>query len=500
MGKNYQAVLPKIRELSLLNSGLALMGWDQEVMMPKGNSEYRGEQMAALASLVHHKLMDPELGKMLRDAKADTDLNPYETCNVRETLRSHEKAVKIPAQLVEDLTRTSSQATHIWVDARKKSDFATFAPWVDKLVSLSKQIAECIGYAKVPYDALLDEYDPGSTVDNTASVLQQVREQLVPIVHAIAHAPQKPDLSILKRNFPRATQEKVCSEIVQKIGFDLNCGRLDVSAHPFCSSTSPNDVRLTTRYDEHWFPGAFFGMIHEAGHGIYEQGMNRDYVFTPAGDAAWLSIHESQSRLWENLVGRSKAFWDYYFPTLKKAYPDTLKDVSEEQFYGAINYVEPSLIRVEADEVTYGLHVCLRFEVEQGLFDGSLKTEDLPAVWNQKMKSFFDLTPPNDAQGVLQDIHWAHGSFGYFPTYLKGTLYSAQWWHAMQKDLPDRDALIAKGDFAPIKQWLNQKIHREGRRFWANDLVKHVTGENLSPNYFVTYLKEKFGPIYGVSL
>lgn len=499
MGKKYQAVLPKIRELSLLNSSLALLGWDQEVMMPKGNNGYRGEQMSALASVVHHKLMDSRLGQMLREAKIEGDLNPLEATNIRETLRAHEKAVKIPASLVEELTRTGSEATHIWVDARKKSDFNIFAPWIEKLVGISKKIADCVGYAKVPYDALLDEYDPGSTVENTTAILKQVREQLVPIVHAIAHASQKPNIEIMKRNFPKATQEKVCAEVAGKIGFDMHCGRLDVSAHPFCSGTSPNDVRLTTRYDEHWFPGAFFGVVHEAGHGIYEQGLNRDYVFTPAGDAAWLSIHESQSRLWENMVGRSRAFWNYYFPTLQNYFPEALKDVTKDQFYAAINFVAPSLIRVEADEVTYGLHVCLRFEIEQGLFDGSLKVKDLPAVWNEKMRSYFELTPPNDAQGVLQDIHWAHGSFGYFPTYLKGTLYSAQWWHYLKKDLPNRDQLLANGEFSPIKQWLNQKVHREGKRYWAQDLVKQATGEDLNPNYFVTYLKEKFGPIYGVS-
>lgn len=498
MGKNYQAVLPKIRELSLLNSGLALLSWDQEVMMPKGNHDYRGEQMASLASVVHHKLMDPVLGQMLKDAQTETDLNPYEATNIRETLRAHDKAVRVPATLIEALTRATSQATPIWAEARKKSDFAAFVPALTQIIDLSLQIARCIGYAKVPYDAMLDDYDPGSTVENTAAILGPAREQIVPIVQAIAHASQKPDISILKRHYPIATQEKVCREITQKMGFDMNCGRIDVSTHPFCSGTSPSDVRLTTRFDKHQFSSAFFGVIHEAGHGIYEQGLNRDYVFTPAGDGAWLSIHESQSRLWENMVGRSHAFWSYYYPTLRAHFPEALKDVSEEAFYGAINFVAPSFIRVEADEVTYGLHVCLRFELEQALFDGSLKVNDLPAVWDQKMKDYFGLTPPNNALGVLQDIHWSHGSFGYFPTYLKGTLYSAQWWHTLKKDLPDRDARVAKGEWAPIKQWLNQKIHREGRRFWAQDLVKHVTGEELNPQYFIRYLQEKFGPIYGV--
>lgn len=497
MGKNYQTVLSKIRELSLLNSSQALMGWDQEVTMPKGNAMLRGEQMAALASVVHHKLMDPALGDGLRNAATDTDLNPFEACNIRETLRSHEKAIKIPAALIEELTKLTSQATHVWVDARKKSDFKTFAPWLTKIIDIDKQIAEKIGYAKVPYDALLDEYDPGAMVENVSAVLLPVRDQLVPIVKALGEAQKKPDLSILKRNFPVDAQERICREIATMIGFDMNCGRLDVSAHPFCSGTSPKDVRLTTRYDAHWFPGAFFGVVHEAGHGIYEQGLNTDYVFTPAGDACWLSIHESQSRFWENMVGRSRAFWDFYFQKLKNSFPDALGTVSEDAFYGAINSVQPSLIRVEADEVTYGLHVILRFEIEQALFANQIKVADLPAVWNEKIKNYFGLTPPNDAEGVLQDIHWAHGSFGYFPTYLMGTLYSAQWAHYIRKSLP-MDDLMRKGEFAPIKQWLNQKIHHEGKRLWAKDLVKHVTGEDLNPAYFITYLKEKFGPIYGI--
>lgn len=499
MGKKYQAILPKIRELSLLNSAQALMGWDQEVTMPKGNAMMRGEQMAALASVVHHKLIDPALGEMLRTAGTETDLNPYEACNVRETLRAHEKAIKIPATLVEDLTKITSQATHVWVEARKKSEFKIFTPWLEKIIAIDKEIADKIGYAQVPYDALLDEYDPGATVANVSAVLLPVRDKLVPIVQALGEAPRKPDLSILTRRYPLDVQERVCREAAALIGFDMHCGRLDVSTHPFCSGTSQRDVRLTTRYDENWFPGSFFGVVHEAGHGIYEQGLNTDYAFTPAGDAAWLSIHESQSRFWENMVGRSRAFWDFYFPKLQNYFPEALRGVSKDDFYGAINSVQPSLIRVEADEVTYGLHVILRFEIEQALFSNQITVNDLPAIWNEKIQKYFGLTPPNDAEGVLQDIHWSHGSFGYFPTYLMGTLYSAQWAHYIKKDLP-MDTLMCNGDFAPIKQWLNTKIHHEGRRYWAKDLVKQVTGEDLNPDYFVTYLKEKFGPIYGISI
>lgn len=497
MGKNYKAVLPKIRELGLLSSGLALLGWDQEVMMPKGNNAYRGDQMAALASVGHHKLTDPTLGKLLKEAQVETDLNPYEQTNIRETLRAHEKALKIPAELIEELTRSASQANHVWVEARRKSDFPSFAPSLEKLAKISLKIAECIGYAKVPYDAMLDDYDPGSTVENTTEILNTVRNRLVPMVQALKESRQKPDRSILTRHYPEAAQRQVCRDIAEKIGFDFNCGRLDLSAHPFTSSTSPADVRLTTRYDEHWFPGAFYGVVHEAGHGMYEQGLNQDYIFTPAADAAWLSVHESQSRFWENIIGRSRAFCSYYFPVLQKNFPEALKEVSEEAFYGAVNFVEPSLIRVEADEVTYGLHVCLRYEIEQALFDSSLKVKDLPAAWNERMKNYFGIVPPNDAQGVLQDIHWAHGSFGYFPTYLKGTLYSAQWWQALKKDLPQAETLVREGDFAPIKEWL-RKIHREGKRFWSQDLVKEVTGEALNPDYFFRYLKEKFEPLYAV--
>ncbi len=474
------------------------MSWDQEVTMPKGNAMLRGEQMAALASVIHCRLMDPALGDVLRAAATDADLNVFETCNVRETLRAHEKAVKVPAILVEELTKLTSQALYVWAEARKKSDFKIFAPWLEKIIDLSKQIAEKIGYAKVPYVALLDAYDPGATVDNTSTVLSPVRDHLIQIVKALGDAPLKPDQSILRRSYPVNVQERVCREVVGLIGFDMECGRLDVSTHPFCSGTSPRDVRLTTRYDRHWFPGAFFGIIHEAGHGIYEQGLNADYVFTPAGDACWLSIHESQSRFWENMVGRSRAFWDFYFPKLKASFPEALGTVTEDAFYGAINSVQPSLIRVEADEVTYGLHICLRYEIEQALFADQIKVADLPAIWNEKMQKYFGLTPPDDTHGVLQDIHWSHGSFGYFPTYLMGTLFSAQWEHHIRKALP-MDDLIRKGDFAPIKQWLNTSIHHHGRIYWAKDLVKHATGEALNPTYFITYLKKKFGAIYGVS-
>jgi len=499
MGKHYQAVLPKIRELSLLNASQALLGWDQEVMMPKAAAADRGDIMAAQAGVVHEKMTDPKLGEMLKAAKEETDLNPYEQANIRETLRSHEKALKIPQALITELTKLTSQATHVWADARGKSDFPLFAPWLEKILKLSKQIAEHVGYAKVPYDALLDEYDPGATVESVSQVLMPIRDALHDIVAKIAAAPKKPNKSILERHYDIASQEKVSRELVKLIGFKLDEGRLDISTHPFCSGTGIHDVRLTTRYMENWLPSATHGAIHEAGHGIYEQGLNHDYAYTPAGDAAWMSVHESQSRFWENTICRSHAFWEFYFPKLQTHFPDALMNVGLDDFYGAINFVEPSLIRVEADEVTYGLHLIIRFEIEKALFDGSIKVTDLPAIWNQKVKDLLGIAVPNDKHGVLQDVHWSFGGFGYFQTYLMGNLYAAQWNHYMRKDLPVDDHL-RKGDCLPIRTWLNEKIHREGRCFRARDLVKHVTGEGLNPNYFVTYLKEKFGPIYNVVL
>jgi carboxypeptidase Taq len=350
----------------------------------------------------------------------------------------------------------------------------------------------------VLYDALLDGYEPGAKSEDIRRVFAALRDELVPLVESIRHAPRQPDHSILERRYPVDAQSAFGRQAAEKIGFSFTDGRLDESHHPFCSSFGPGDCRLTTRYDEHDFPQAFFGTLHEAGHGIYEQGLDREQFGLPMGDTVSLGIHESQSRMWENLVGRSRSFWRHFFEPARKAFPEALGDVSADEFHFAINTVQPSFIRVEADEATYNLHIMLRFEMEPALISGDLPPADLPAVWNETFKRYLGLTPADDAQGCLQDIHWSGGLIGYFPTYALGNMYAAQFFEAARRELGDLDEMFARGEFEPLRRWLGENIHRRGRQYPAPRLVEVVTGRPLSHEPLVRHLKGKFDALYGL--
>jgi carboxypeptidase Taq len=401
--------------------------------------------------------------------------------------------------LVEELSRTTTLSQQAWIKAREDADFQAFLPWLDKMIGLKREEAQVVGYGNgIPYDALLDDYEPGMTAAEIEAVFAPLRDELVKLVAAIQHSSQRPKIEILSRHYPKTPQIVLAESASKAIGFDFEAGRIDESAHPFCSGFGPGDCRLTTRYHDHHFNSAFFGVLHESGHGIYDQGLSAESFGLGIGQATSLGIHESQSRMWENFVGRSRSFWQYFYPITKTAFPTALGDVSLDQFYFAINDVRPSLIRVEADEVTYNLHIMVRFEIEQKLVSGDLKPADVPAVWNEKVMNYFGLTVPSDSYGCLQDIHWSAGLLGYFPTYALGNMYAAQFFAAAGQELGDLDDHFSHGRFKPLKAWLNEKIHRHGKRYPARRLVEVVTGKPLSHQHLISHLRQKYSELYGL--
>ena len=484
-----------------LKAAAAVLRWDQETHMPNGGGEARAQQLSTLQSTAHERFVADETGELLdRAAEAFGDPGPLDpdAALVRVTRRDYERAVRVPSSLVAELSKAKSEAQQAWTQARADDDFPQFAPHLERLVELSVEKAEAIGYEDEPYDALLTEYEPGRTTATVASLFDALRDDLVSLVDAIADAPQI-DNSILHGTYPQSEQRAFGRSVIEDFGYDFDRGRQDVSAHPFTTSFSPNDVRLTTRYDEDNVASALFSTIHEAGHGLYEQGIDPALARTPLGDGASLSIHESQARLWENHVGRSRSFWHHYLPRLRETFPDALGGANLASFYRAINRVEPSLIRVEADEVTYHLHVMLRFELERGLIGGSVSVNELPERWNAAMDESLGVVPETDADGVLQDVHWSQGTFGYFPNYTLGTLTAAQFVETIRDDIADVEAHIANGRFEPLLDWLRTHIHRHGRRLTAPDLLTRATGAELSAAPWLRYARDKFGALYALS-
>ncbi|MBT4977564.1 MAG: carboxypeptidase M32 [Gemmatimonadetes bacterium] len=489
--------MAKVAELADIGHAEGMLSWDQETYMPPKGAAMRARAQGTLAGLHHERLTAPELVGLVKDLKGQ-DLTGDAAVNVREVGRSQDRALKIPKELVVELSQTESLSHEAWIAAREKADFAHFQPWLEKILKLKKEVAERVGYEGTIYNALLDEYEPYTRAEDIEPVFAALKDKLVPLVEKIAATGKFPARGVLDQDFPVAEQEELGRQVLEDLGFDLEAGRLDVAVHPFCSGTSRDDVRLTTRYSADWLPGSLFGTIHEAGHGLYEQGLPEDAVATPAGGSVSLGIHESQSRLWENMVGRSRAFSTHYLPRLKALFPTQLQNVNLDEFYAAVNQVEPSLIRVEADEVTYNLHILLRFELERDLFEGRVEVKDLPSVWNERMQQYLGVCPPDDAQGVLQDVHWSFGLMGYFPTYTLGNLYGAQFFHQAQQELPDLEGQIGRGEFGGLKTWLNDKVHNRGSRLRASELVEEVTGEKLSADYFTNYLEAKFGALYNL--
>jgi carboxypeptidase Taq len=498
----YEELLALFKEYRLLDSIGSVLGWDERTYMPPKGSPHRADQMALIAKLAHEKITAPRIGDLIGTLTgSDLVKNSVsdQAVNLREIRRTRDRAVKMPASLVEELARTTTRAQNVWQEARKNNDFQSFAPWLDKIVRLKQQEAKAVGYSAAPYDALLDEYEPGATTAEITQVFRELRQDLVPLVERITSCGRKPKKDILHREYPVDRQFLFGQGAAAAIGFDFMAGRLDTTVHPFCSGIGPGDCRLTTRYNPRHFNEAFFGILHEAGHGIYEQGLDPRHFGSPLGSACSLGIHESQSRLWENQVGRGVAFWQHFFPRLRQTFPGTVDDVSLDEFVWAVNDVERSFIRVEADEATYNLHIILRFELEQALVNGELPPADVPAAWNEKFQQMFGLTPPSHAQGCLQDIHWSMGGLGYFPTYALGNLYAAQFMDRARQDLSGLDGMFRQGDFAPLKNWLNSNIHQPGQRYVPRELCQRVTGKPLSHKPLLDYLWKKYGALYQLS-
>ncbi len=494
----FHHVMERAAELADLESAGALLGWDQETFMPKGGADGRSMVTSTLAGVIHQKLTHPELIESLDSLVGDgAGLDDTARAQVHELNRICRRAVKVPERLVMEMAQTQSKATSVWAEARERKDYPAFAPYLEKIYALKRETAEAIGYKEEPYEALLDEYEPGASVSATARTLGEVRDFLIPMVKAIADSGRKPDPKLMAGPYDVKRQDAFGREIVAAMGFEMKSGRLDLSAHPFTSGIHAGDVRLTTRYKDDLSVG-LFGTMHEAGHGLYEQNLPVEFSRTPIGTSTSLGIHESQSRMWENLVGRSLPFWTHFYPRLQAIFPERLGSASLDEFYRAVNTVQPSFIRIEADEVTYNLHIILRFELEREILSGKLAVKDLVEAWNSRFEEYLGLTPPTPDLGVMQDIHWASGYIGYFPTYTLGNLYASQFYDAAKRDIPDLEARISRGDLIPLRDWVVEHVHRWGRRYPAAELVERATGSAPTGEPFTRYLKAKFGPLYGL--
>jgi carboxypeptidase Taq len=498
MEGKFQRLKTILAQVADLNRGAALLGWDQQTYMPPGGAEDRGNQLAAISSIAHEKFTATEVGQLLDSLKpwaAALDPDSTDARMIKVAARDYDKATRVPAEFVAEFAQVTTLAVQAWQEAKTKSDFSIFRPHLEKIVELNQRYVSFFPPADHPYDVLLDNYEPGMKTADVKAIFEKLRPQQVELIKAIGERPQVDD-AFLERDYPEQAQWDFGVEIATKFGFDWKRGRQDKSAHPFTTTFSIDDVRITTRFDTKL--SSLFSTMHETGHALYEQGVRHDLGRTPLESGASLAVHESQSRMWENLVGRSLPFWEYFYPCLQESFPKQLKKVGLDKFYKGINKVQPSLIRVEADEATYNLHIMLRLELEIAMIEGKAAIKDLPDIWNAKMKEYLGVIPTNDAQGVLQDIHWSGGSLGYFSTYALGNLVSVQLWEKYKSENLQYEDQIRKGDFSVLLAWLREKVHQFGRTFEPQELVQRVTGSRIDPVPYVRYLKKKYGEIYGL--
>jgi len=499
----YTKLIERLREIATLGSVQALLSWDQETLMPAKAAPARADQLAWLAQAQHEKRTDPALGGLIASCEQDDALCADETerANLREIRRDYERATRLPADLVGEISRATSRGMHIWREAREQSDFALFRPHLEAIVELNRRKASCYGAPEggVLYDALVEDFEPGMPSAEIAQVFTPLRERLSAFIGEIAGAAGKPDEPLRHVRLPVERQISFNTMVAEALGFDAEAGRLDTSAHPFSEPIAPGDTRMTTRYSEDTFLEALLATIHETGHSIYEQQLPKHERFgQPLAEAVSLGIHESQSRLLENQVGRGEPFWRWALPEAKELFGAPLGETTLDGAVASANRVTPSLIRVEADETTYGLHVMLRFDIERMLFAGDLAVADIPDYWNTRMREDLGVEVPDDRRGCLQDIHWSMGAMGYFPTYLLGSLHAAQMWEVVRRDLPDLDDSMARGEFAPLTAWLKEHVHGLGRRHRAGELIERISGQPLGAEPFMTYLEAKIRPLYGL--
>jgi carboxypeptidase Taq len=495
MNDQYTFFTAHTEKIALMGCTLGLLSWDQEVKMPPKGAALRAENISYLSGLLHELRTDEKYVSSVKRLLEDTSLNEEQQVNIKETWRTMERSLRFSKEFVEEMSKTASECFVAWHKAKTEKKFELFAPLLEKMIGLKKQEAELVGYSGHPYNAFLDEYEPGLTVPEVDRLFTDVREQLVGFVKKIAAQP-RPDDSFFSGDFEETKQENFCRLLLEKMGYDFSAGRMDRSAHPFCIGLHPTDTRVTYRLKRDDISEIIWSLTHEGGHALYEQGLRPENWGLPMGSAVSLSIHESQSRLWENNVSRSLPYWEHFLPELKKQFPGKMDLVTPEAFFKACNIVEPSFIRTSADELTYHFHIMIRYEIEKAIFDGSLSVNDLPGYWNRKYKEYLGIDVPDDAQGVLQDVHWSHGGFGYFPTYSLGSFYAAQFFRAAVQQIPGLKEQIGRGELTSLREWLRDNIHQHGMRYKAQDLCKRVTGEPLRFDYFMQYANEKYASIY----
>lgn len=488
----YKTTLQKIADIKYAS---AVLQWDQETYLPKNGNDARGRQIATLSELAHMQFTDASFGDLLIQLSTQENLADKEKRNVQLSLEDFNKSKKLPAAFVRQMSESVNKSFHAWIQARKENNFSIFEKPLQVIIDLKKQEADLLGYENHPYDALMNDYDKGLTTVIVDKLFADLRPQLSDLLNKIALQPQIDD-SILHQHFDKASQWDAGIEILKRMHFNFDAGRQDLSEHPFTTNFSSTDVRVTTRVDENDFGNMLWSCIHEGGHALYEQGLPEYEYGMPLGEYCSLSIHESQSRLWENCIGRGISFWNYNYSFLQEKFPQQFKKVSLNSFYNAINKVQPSLIRTEADELTYHFHVMIRYEIEKLLIEGMIVARDIPTYWNEKYQQYLGVTVPDDLQGCLQDVHWSHGSFGYFATYSIGSLYAAQFYDSIKKQHLELERDISTGKTAVIFEWLQKNIYGFGRYYNSEMLCKNATGQSLNSKFFIDYAKEKFVNIY----
>jgi carboxypeptidase Taq len=492
----------RLNEISDLNKAAQVLNWDQQTMMSPKGAAIRAEQLATIGRIAHAKFTDPEIGKLLDDLASYEASLPYdsdEASLIRVTRSDWEKQRRVPTDLRVEMTRTAALARPAWVEARKKSDYSIFLPHLEKNVALKLKYVECFDPTEHVYDVLLDDFERGMKTSEVKQIFDDLKRDLVPFIAEINKRPGTVGDACLYGKFPADKQKEFAIHVISHFGFNPDSWRLDPTVHPFASNSGINDIRITTRYYENFISPSIFGSMHECGHGLYENGVSPDLERTPLARGASNGLHESQSRMWENLVGRSRPFWKFFFPKLSAAFPEQFANVEMETFYRAVNKVQPSFIRVEADEATYGLHIILRFEIEQEIISGKLALRDVPEAWNTRMKEYLGVTVPNDAQGVLQDVHWSGGMMGYFPTYQLGNIIGAQIWEKALAAMPDLYAQFERGEFMPLREWLRENLHKHGRKYSPKETLQKVVGGPIDVKPYIRYLKSKLGEIYGIN-
>jgi carboxypeptidase Taq len=495
MNQDYEKYVQQLQKISDVNHSGAVLTWDQEVNMPEKGAEFRARQLATLAGISHEMFISEDFGTLLQKLSKNKKLSQEQARNIEESLKIYKRDKKFTTTFIEERSKAISNAFTSWAKAKEESNYSLFAPYLKKVVEIAREECIIIGFENHPYDALLDIYEPGMTTVQLDQIFEQAKAQLIPFLQKIKQAKQVDD-SFMHKHYETEKQWSFGIDLLRQMKYDFDAGRQDISSHPFTINFNPQDVRITTRINENDLAEMIWSTLHECGHALYEQGLRTEYYGLPLGEAASLAIHESQSRLWENNVGRSFSYWKSNYPSLHEYFPKNLLMVTVKDFYKAMNKVQPSLIRTSADELTYHFHVIIRYEIEKDLIAGNIQVADLPAVWNKKYKDYLGLDVPTDREGVLQDVHWSHGSFGYFPTYSLGSFYAAQLFNKASQEIKNLEEYIAKGDLQPLHDWLKVNVYYYGKMYSATDLCEKITGEKLNFNYFMSYAHKKYAEIY----